>query len=203
MFRYSGSTPIMERTRKGSRHTSTPLTQTSPEVGRKRPVSILIVVDFPAPLGPRKPKNSPARTVKFRLLTATFCSKVRTKPRVTTAYCASVPCAQGAIGDELFCSGNVVIFNPLPCFNLSLIAIAICYIQYNIQLFYLSRANRVGASPPKNLIYPKSPLRTKVHDIKRNISIIKNEESTRKEEIGFLWLISSATIQINKQAMEY
>ena len=28
-----------------------------PEVGASRPVSILMVVDLPAPLGPRKPKN--------------------------------------------------------------------------------------------------------------------------------------------------
>src|SRR6476661_9888621 len=33
-----------------------------PEVGANSPVSILIVVDFPAPLGPRNPKNCPGAT---------------------------------------------------------------------------------------------------------------------------------------------
>ena len=33
-----------------------------PEVGASKPVRILMVVDFPAPFGPRKPKNCPAVT---------------------------------------------------------------------------------------------------------------------------------------------
>ena len=36
-----------------------------PDVGARRPVSILIVVDLPAPLGPRKPKNWPEATVRL------------------------------------------------------------------------------------------------------------------------------------------
>lgn len=36
-----------------------------PEVGARRPVSILMVVDLPAPLGPRKPKNWPGATVRL------------------------------------------------------------------------------------------------------------------------------------------
>ncbi len=36
-----------------------------PEVGASRPVSILMVVDLPAPLGPRKPKNWPGATVRL------------------------------------------------------------------------------------------------------------------------------------------
>ena len=34
------------------------------------PVSILMVVDFPAPLGPRKPKNCPGATVRLTWSTA-------------------------------------------------------------------------------------------------------------------------------------
>jgi hypothetical protein len=41
-----------------------------PEVGGKKPVSIFIVVDFPAPFGPRKPRTSPLETVKERSSTA-------------------------------------------------------------------------------------------------------------------------------------
>src|SRR4051794_15123755 len=85
MFKYSGSTPIKERACRGSFHTSTPPTQTDPEVGRNSPTIILIVVLLPAPLGPRKPKNSPRLTVKLRLSTAFFWPNTRTRSRVTIA----------------------------------------------------------------------------------------------------------------------
>ena len=35
-----------------------------PEVGGARPISILMVVDFPAPFGPRNPKKQPRRDGK-------------------------------------------------------------------------------------------------------------------------------------------
>src|SRR5579885_3020790 len=44
---------------------------TRPEVGASRPTIIRMVVDLPAPLGPRKPVTSPARTSKLRPSTAT------------------------------------------------------------------------------------------------------------------------------------
>src|SRR5690242_20037548 len=47
-----------------------PFTSTVPEVGASRPTIMRIVVDFPAPLGPRKPVTSPGRTVKVRSETA-------------------------------------------------------------------------------------------------------------------------------------
>lgn len=37
---------------------------TLPEVGASRPVLRRMVVDFPAPLGPRKPVTTPGLTVK-------------------------------------------------------------------------------------------------------------------------------------------
>jgi hypothetical protein len=46
------------------------LTVTEPLVGSSRPRTILIVVDFPAPFGPRKPVTVPGRTVKVRSATA-------------------------------------------------------------------------------------------------------------------------------------
>ena len=55
----------------GLRHISIPNNSTRPSVGRKKPASIFIVVDFPAPLGPRKPNTSPAATEKLRLSTDT------------------------------------------------------------------------------------------------------------------------------------
>jgi hypothetical protein len=41
-----------------------------PELGASNPVNILMVVDFPAPFGPRKPKNCPALTRKSTESTA-------------------------------------------------------------------------------------------------------------------------------------
>src|SRR5438874_9900560 len=47
-----------------------PLTVTEPLVGSSRPRIIRIVVDFPAPFGPRKPVTVPGRTVNVRSVTA-------------------------------------------------------------------------------------------------------------------------------------
>jgi hypothetical protein len=47
-----------------------PLIVAVPDVGRSSPRIIRIVVDFPAPLGPRKPVTMPGLTVKVRLSTA-------------------------------------------------------------------------------------------------------------------------------------
>src|SRR5690606_36536362 len=46
-----------------------------PEVGARKPVSIFMVVDLPAPLGPRNPSTSPGATLKDRLSTAVCCAK--------------------------------------------------------------------------------------------------------------------------------
>src|SRR5579885_3624014 len=70
-----------------------PPTQAAPAVGRSCPTNILMVVDFPAPLGPRKPKNSPRLTRKLRLFTATFCSNTRVRLTVTTAAVALPDCS--------------------------------------------------------------------------------------------------------------
>jgi hypothetical protein len=48
------------------------LTFALPAVGASSPTIIRIVVDFPAPLGPRKPVTIPGRTVKVTSSTATF-----------------------------------------------------------------------------------------------------------------------------------
>ena len=48
-----------------------PLTRTSPELGASRPRIMRIVVDLPAPLGPRKPVTLPGWTTKETSSTAT------------------------------------------------------------------------------------------------------------------------------------
>src|SRR5262245_15784048 len=55
---------------RGCCSTSFPHTLTLPAVGERKPVIIFIVVDLPAPLGPRKPRTSPLSTRKDTSSTA-------------------------------------------------------------------------------------------------------------------------------------
>src|SRR5262249_60145155 len=71
--------------RSGSRQTSTPPMKAAPAEGRSRPTNILMVVDLPAPFGPRNPKNSPRRTARLRPLTAIFWPNALVRPHVAIA----------------------------------------------------------------------------------------------------------------------
>src|SRR5437588_4998540 len=51
---------------------SNPPTEMAPEVGGMKPVIMRMVVDLPAPLGPRKPSTSPRSTQKETSFTASF-----------------------------------------------------------------------------------------------------------------------------------
>src|SRR5262249_41259531 len=73
----------------GSAFTLKPPTKASPEVGRSRPQRIRIVVDFPAPLGPRNPKISPRSTVNETWLTATKLPNCLKRSWATTAFCSA------------------------------------------------------------------------------------------------------------------
>src|SRR5580692_232047 len=77
--------------------TSRPPTVASPEVGPSRPHRMRMVVDFPAPLGPRKPKISPRPISSETLSTATKSPKRLTRFTIRTA-------------DSLFsgCTGKVL-----------------------------------------------------------------------------------------------
>src|SRR2546429_4406767 len=61
---------MLRRTVARSATTSWPATLAAPEVGSARVHRILIVVDLPAPFGPRKPNVSPAATSKSMPRTA-------------------------------------------------------------------------------------------------------------------------------------
>src|SRR5262245_58136393 len=50
-----------------------------PEVGGMKPVTMRMVVDLPAPFGPRKPSTSPRSTVKEMSSTARLAPKVLTR----------------------------------------------------------------------------------------------------------------------------
>ena len=49
---------------------SCPAMLTSPSLGARLPLMTCMVVDLPAPFGPRKPSTSPAFSVKLSCLTA-------------------------------------------------------------------------------------------------------------------------------------
>src|SRR5664280_1453262 len=65
---------MLRRTANGSSNTSKPWTVADPAVGAIKQVRTRMVVDFPAPLGPRNPTTSPRATSKVTL------SRARTEP---------------------------------------------------------------------------------------------------------------------------
>ncbi len=67
-------TPIRRRTSLGEAATSSPASRAVPEVACRSVQRILMVVVLPAPLGPRKPKISPAPTVNPMPRTASTVS---------------------------------------------------------------------------------------------------------------------------------
>src|SRR4030065_493071 len=74
----------------GSVNRSYPATFPSPSVGERRPHSIRIVGDLPAPFGPRKPKTSPVLMSKRKSLTASNAPNRFPRPRTVTATSSAV-----------------------------------------------------------------------------------------------------------------
>jgi hypothetical protein len=77
--------PIFRRTASRSLVTSYPATAALPEVGVARVHRILIVVDLPAPFGPRKPNVSPGLTSKSMPRTASISPYLLVSPLTRTA----------------------------------------------------------------------------------------------------------------------
>src|SRR6267143_3661894 len=71
--------PMRSRTDSESVRTSRPSTHAAPPLSGKRPVSILMSVVLPLPLGPRNPKISPFSTRKLTSLTAVNLPNRRTR----------------------------------------------------------------------------------------------------------------------------
>src|SRR6266704_4114880 len=76
---FSGRYPISRRASMGCSTISKPPTVTVPSVGGMKPVIIRMVVDLPAPFGPRKPNTSPRSTENDTPSTARFGPNVFTK----------------------------------------------------------------------------------------------------------------------------
>src|SRR5262249_21685558 len=91
--------PILLRTASRSRITSCPATSAEPAVGTARVHSILIVVDFPAPFGPRSPNTSPCLTSKSTPRTACTSPYRFSSPRTTMAR--SVPTLGSGAGNHV------------------------------------------------------------------------------------------------------
>src|ERR1700719_66583 len=73
---------------------SSPQITAVPAVGARNPVIIFIVVDLPAPFGPRNPNTSPAGTLNDTLSTATTGPNFLTRLRISSI--PSLPRAGGA-----------------------------------------------------------------------------------------------------------
>src|SRR5262249_24210995 len=80
---------MRSRTRSESLRTLSPSTVASPPLSGSRPVSILMTVVLPLPLGPKKPKISPLATSKLTPFTAVNLPKLRTSPRAAMAGSAA------------------------------------------------------------------------------------------------------------------
>src|SRR3954451_20623568 len=76
---------MCRRTSVRSRTTSKPATRAVPPVGCSRVQRILMVVDLPAPFGPRKANSSPVRTARSMPRTASTSSNRLTRPLASTA----------------------------------------------------------------------------------------------------------------------
>src|SRR6266480_3585668 len=78
---------MRSRTPSDAVRTSRPSIQAAPPLSGKSPVSILMTVVFPLPLGPRKPKISPFSTRKLTSFTAVKLPKRRTRCSAAMAAC--------------------------------------------------------------------------------------------------------------------
>src|SRR5665213_2658928 len=88
------TSPMRERTPSGSRETSRPATRAVPDVGLRSVQRTEMVVDLPAPLGPRNPKISPRRTARSMPRTASTVPYLFTRP-VTSMTRSRVSSAGG------------------------------------------------------------------------------------------------------------
>src|SRR5437879_2867901 len=94
----SGTTPIWRLTSAGWVLRSSPRISIRPELGASNPVSILMVVDLPAPLGPRKPKNCPGATRRFTPSTAMSSPKRRVRDWVEMLGAKSIGLPESSTG---------------------------------------------------------------------------------------------------------
>src|SRR5215468_10272433 len=66
-----------------------------PEVGGMKPVTMRMVVDLPAPFGPRKPNTSPRSTVNETSFTASLVPNALVRFSTLIMFPPAVPCDRG------------------------------------------------------------------------------------------------------------
>src|SRR3954447_7941913 len=77
-----------------------PFTVTEPAAGRSRPRIMRIVVDLPAPLGPRKPVTTPGSTVNVRPSTAVLSPYRFVRPSALIMSATSGDAVRHALGER-------------------------------------------------------------------------------------------------------
>src|SRR5690606_31155268 len=87
----SGRYPSLRLAATAWLRTSSPATSAVPDVGGNTPAMTFIVVDLPAPLGPRNPSTSPFSTEKLTLSTATTAPKRLFSKRTSTSGNVGLP----------------------------------------------------------------------------------------------------------------
>ena len=99
-----------------SRQGSPPSSRTVPPSARSRPSSTRMVVDLPAPLGPRKPVMSPGATVRSRPSSALVRPKDLDRPWISTASCdrRGVSPLQGPLLSRHRSSPSLDVLNGMP-----------------------------------------------------------------------------------------
>src|SRR5829696_530933 len=87
-----------------------PSTLISPVVGRRCPMTILMMVDFPAPFTPSRPKTVPLGTLRETFLTASNFPNLRPRFRVSMALSSRMLSKSGLMSHS--CSGFRLAFSP-------------------------------------------------------------------------------------------
>src|ERR1019366_1804749 len=78
-----------------------------PEVGLSKPQSMRMVVDLPAPFGPRKPKTSPLVTARLRRSTATKSPNFLTRFSTTTEFAGTELAGSGMARRSFGCRHGI------------------------------------------------------------------------------------------------
>src|SRR6059058_4592459 len=106
---------MLRRTSSRSVTMSWPATVAPPPVGRASVHSMLIVVDLPAPFGPRKPNVSPAAISKSMPRTASMSPKRLDSPETETALTPTVcKCGRRALSGSVHVAAPTVAARVLP-----------------------------------------------------------------------------------------
>src|ERR1044072_2593386 len=86
----------------GSSPSVRPITRISPAVGRRCPMIILMMVDFPAPFTPSRPKTAPRGTHRETVFTASTCPNLRPRFSVSMSLSPKVLSKSRLIASLLF-----------------------------------------------------------------------------------------------------